>query len=35
MIRAFDVSLIEAPPMPVAIVTTQPGYPPMFRLRAR
>jgi cytochrome P450 len=35
MIRAFDVSLIEAAPMPVAIVTTQPSYPPMFRLRAR
>jgi unspecific monooxygenase len=35
MIRAFDVSLIEPAPMPVAIVTTQPSHPPMFRLRAR
>jgi cytochrome P450 len=35
VIRAFDVSLNEAPPLPVAIVTTQPDHPPMFRLRAR
>jgi cytochrome P450 len=35
MIRAFDVSLTEPAPMPVAIVTTQPSHPPMFRLRAR
>lgn len=35
IIRAFDVSLAEIPPMPVAIVTTQPDHPPTFRLRAR
>jgi unspecific monooxygenase len=35
MIRAFDVSLDEAPPMPVAIVTTQPDHAPRFRLQAR
>jgi cytochrome P450 len=35
LIREFDVSLDEAPPMPVGIVTTQPDHPPMFRLRAR
>lgn len=35
MIREFAVSLDEAPPMPVAIVTTQPDHPPSFRLRVR
>jgi cytochrome P450 len=35
MIREFEVSLEEAPPMPVGIVTTQPDHPPMFRLRER
>jgi cytochrome P450 len=35
IIRAFDVSLDEAAPLPVAIVTTQPDHPPKFRLRAR
>jgi cytochrome P450 len=35
MIREFAVSLDEAPPMPVAIVTTQPDHPPKFRLRVR
>ncbi len=35
IIRAFEVSLDEPPPMPVAIVTTQPDHPPTFRLRAR
>jgi len=35
MIRAFDVSLDEAPPMPVAIVTTQPDHAPRFLLQAR
>ncbi len=35
MIRAFDVSLAEAPPMPVAIVTTQPDHAPRFRLQTR
>jgi cytochrome P450 len=35
IIRAFDVSLDEAAPLPVAIVTTQPDHPPKFRLRTR
>jgi cytochrome P450 len=35
MIRAFEVTLEEAPPLPVAIVTTQPDHPPKFRLRPR
>jgi cytochrome P450 len=35
LIRGFEVSLSEPPPMPVAIVTTQPDHPPRFRLRAR
>jgi hypothetical protein len=35
MIRAFEVTLEEAPPLPVAIVTTQPDHSPKFRLRPR
>ena len=35
IIRQFRVSLDEPPPMPVAIVTTQPDHPPRFRLRPR
>jgi cytochrome P450 len=35
IIQKFEVSLDEAPPMPVAVVTTQPDHPPRFRLRAR
>ena len=35
LMRAFNVSLLEPPPMPVAIVTTQPDHPPMFRLSVR
>jgi cytochrome P450 len=35
LVRDFEVSLEEAPPMPVAIVTTQPDHPPRFRLRRR
>jgi hypothetical protein len=33
-VRAFRVTLDE-PVMPVAIVTTQPDHPPVFRLSAR
>jgi cytochrome P450 len=35
LVREFEVSLDEAPPMPVAVVTTQPDHPPKFRLRRR
>jgi unspecific monooxygenase len=35
MVRAFEVSLDEPAPMPVAIVTTQPDHPPKFRLNVR
>ena len=35
LMRAFSVSLLEPPPTPVAIVTTQPDHPPMFELKAR
>jgi cytochrome P450 len=35
MIREFEVSLNEPPPMPVGIVTTQPDHAPEFRLRVR
>lgn len=36
MIRAFRIALDDpAPVVPVAIVTTQPDHPPMFRLQAR
>ncbi len=35
MIQEFEVSLNEAPPMPVGIVTTQPDHPPLFTLRQR
>jgi cytochrome P450 len=35
LIRDFEVSLDEPPPMPVGIVTTQPDHPPSFTLRRR
>jgi cytochrome P450 len=35
LIREFEVSLDDAPPVPVAIVTTQPDHPPRFTLRRR
>lgn len=35
LMRAFSVSLLEPPPTPVAIVTTQPDHPPMFRMEVR
>jgi cytochrome P450 len=35
MMRKFEVSLNEGPPMPVAIVTTQPDHPPRFSLTPR
>ncbi len=35
LMRAFSVSLLEPPPTPVAVVTTQPDHPPMFELKAR
>ena len=35
LIQRFDVSLTEAAPMPVAVVTTQPDHAPAFRLRVR
>jgi cytochrome P450 len=35
LIQRFEVSLTEAAPMPVAVVTTQPDHAPAFRLRAR
>jgi cytochrome P450 len=35
LMRAAHISLLEPPPTPVAIVTTQPDHPPLFRLTAR
>ncbi|MBV9250983.1 MAG: cytochrome P450 [Acetobacteraceae bacterium] len=35
VIQRFQVILLEPPPMPVAIVTTQPEHPPLFELRER
>jgi cytochrome P450 len=36
IIRAFHVERADADPVaPVAIVTTQPDHPPLFRLRPR
>lgn len=35
IIQRFRVELVDEPPLPVAIVTTQPGHQAMFRLIAR
>ncbi len=35
IIQRFRVELVDEPPLPVAIVTTQPGRQPMFRIVAR
>jgi unspecific monooxygenase len=36
IVRAFHLELADGPPViPVAVVTTQPSHPPLFRLRAR
>lgn len=35
IVQRFRVELVEEPPVPVAIVTTQPGHQPMFRLTPR
>jgi cytochrome P450 len=35
MVRTFTITLDEAPPMPIAIVTTQPDHAPKFRLCVR
>jgi hypothetical protein len=36
MIKAFQIERASAEPvMPVAIVTTQPDHPPLFRLQPR
>jgi cytochrome P450 len=36
MIRAFHIERVDAEPVvPIAIVTTQPDHPPLFRLRRR
>lgn len=35
LMQAFEVTLDDTPPKPVAVVTTQPERPPLFRLRAR
>jgi unspecific monooxygenase len=35
LVQRFQVTLQDRPPMPVAIVTTQPDYAPMFRVRLR
>ena len=35
IVQRFRIELADEPPMPVAIVTTQPSYQPMFRLTPR
>jgi cytochrome P450 len=35
IVQCFRVELVDEPPVPVAIVTTQPGHQAMFRLMAR
>jgi unspecific monooxygenase len=35
MVQRFRVELVDEPPLPVAMVTTQPAHQPMFRLMAR
>jgi len=35
IIQRFRVELVDDPPLPVAIVTTQPGHQAMFRMTAR
>ena len=32
LMRAFNIALLEPPPTPVAVVTTQPNHPPLFSL---
>lgn len=35
IVRQFAITLNEAPPQPVAVVTTQPSHPPLFSVQPR